>query len=69
MSEEQDAAVVDRVLAGDVQAFASIVRRWQGPLVTLAFRFCRDRDQAEEMAQGGNEKNNQRGYERRQKAN
>jgi RNA polymerase sigma-70 factor (ECF subfamily) len=52
MSEEQDAADVGHVLAGDVEAFAGIVRRWQGPLVTLAHRFCRDRDQAEEMAQG-----------------
>ncbi len=51
MSEEQDAANVGRVLAGDVEAFAGIVRRWQGPLVTLAFRFCRDRGRAEEMAQ------------------
>lgn len=51
MSEEQDAVDVNRVLAGDVEAFAGIVHRWQGPLVTLAFRFCRDRDQAEEMAQ------------------
>ncbi|MGB2986418.1 MAG: sigma-70 family RNA polymerase sigma factor [Phycisphaerae bacterium] len=51
MSEEQDAADVGRVLAGDVEAFAGIVRRWQGPLVTLAFRFCRDRGRAEEMAQ------------------
>lgn len=51
MSEQQDAADVARVLAGDVAAFAGIVRRWQGPLVTLAFRFCRDRDKAEDMAQ------------------
>ena len=51
MSEEQDAADSGRVLAGDVEAFARIVRRWQGPLVTLAFRFCRDRDRAVEMAQ------------------
>jgi RNA polymerase sigma-70 factor (ECF subfamily) len=51
MSEQQDAADVSRVLGGDVEAFAGIVRRWQGPLVTLAFRFCRDRGRAEEMAQ------------------
>jgi RNA polymerase sigma-70 factor (ECF subfamily) len=51
MSEEQDAESASRVLAGDTEAFAGIVRRWQGPLVTLAFRFCRDRHQAEEMAQ------------------
>ena len=51
MTEEQDAADVGRVLAGDVEAFTGIVQRWRGPLVTLAFRFCRDRDRAEEMAQ------------------
>jgi len=51
MSEELDAVDVDRVLAGETDAFAGIVRRWQGRLVTLAFRFSGDRDQAEEMAQ------------------
>ena len=40
-----------RVLAGDVQAFEGIVRRWQGPLVNMAWRYCRDRGRAEEMAQ------------------
>lgn len=48
---EDDAATVRCVLAGDVEAFASIVERWQGPLVNLAFRFCRDRAIAEDMAQ------------------
>ena len=51
MSEEQDVADVRRVLAGEAGAFAGIVHRWQGPLVTLAFRFCGDRHKAEEMAQ------------------
>jgi RNA polymerase sigma-70 factor (ECF subfamily) len=51
MSEKQDAADVDRVLSGEVDAFEGIVSRWQSPLVTLAFRFCRDRNRAEEMAQ------------------
>jgi RNA polymerase sigma-70 factor (ECF subfamily) len=46
-----DQAVVAAVLAGDTAAFAAIVRRWQGPLVNLAWRFCRDRGRAEEMAQ------------------
>ena len=46
-----DAADVQRVLGGDVQAFAGIVRRWQGPLVNMAWRYCRDRGRAEEMAQ------------------
>ena len=48
---DQDRDDVRRVLAGEVDAFEGIVRRWQGPLVNLAYRFCRDRGQAEEMAQ------------------
>ena len=51
MSAAEDQADVERVLAGDVSAFERIVRRWQGPLVNLAYRFCRDRGRAEEMAQ------------------
>jgi RNA polymerase sigma-70 factor (ECF subfamily) len=46
-----DLADVDRVLAGDVNAFEGIVRRWQGPMVNMAWRYCRDRGRAEEMAQ------------------
>jgi RNA polymerase sigma-70 factor (ECF subfamily) len=42
---------VERVLAGDVRAFEGIVCRWQGPLVNMAWRYCRDRGRAEEMAQ------------------
>lgn len=49
--QDLDRDDVRRVLAGDPDAFAGIVRRWQGPLVNLAYRFCRDRAQAEEMAQ------------------
>jgi RNA polymerase sigma-70 factor (ECF subfamily) len=48
---EADMADVERVLAGDVNAFEGIVRRWQGPLVNMAWRYCRDRGRAEEMAQ------------------
>lgn len=51
MSAEEDAEDVARVLAGDVSAFEAIVRRWQKPLVNLAYRFCRDRGRAEDMAQ------------------
>jgi RNA polymerase sigma-70 factor (ECF subfamily) len=46
-----DLAAVERVLAGEAQAFEGIVRRWQGPLVNMAWRYCRDRGLAEEMAQ------------------
>jgi RNA polymerase sigma-70 factor (ECF subfamily) len=48
---EADLADAERVLGGDVNAFEGIVRRWQGPLVNMAWRYCRDRGRAEEMAQ------------------
>jgi RNA polymerase sigma-70 factor (ECF subfamily) len=51
VAADDDRADVERVLAGDIAAFESIVRRWQGPLVNLAYRFCRDRSRAEDMAQ------------------
>ena len=48
---DPDAADVARVLAGEVRAFEGIVRRWQGPLINMAWRYCRDRGRAEELAQ------------------
>jgi len=51
VNADDDQAAVERVLAGDISGFEEIVRRWQAPLVNLAFRFCRDRGRAEEMAQ------------------
>ena len=48
---DEDRAVIASVLAGDTAAFAVLVRRWQGPLVNMAWRYCRDRGRAEEMAQ------------------
>ena len=46
-----DQADAASVLAGDTRAFEGIVRRWQSPLINLAYRFCRDRSRAEDMAQ------------------
>lgn len=46
-----DRCDVARVRAGDPAAFEGIVRRWQSPLINLAYRFCRDRGRAEDMAQ------------------
>ena len=51
MSATEDLADVERVLAGETASFEGIVRRWQGPLVNMAYRFCNDRGRAEEMAQ------------------
>jgi RNA polymerase sigma-70 factor (ECF subfamily) len=49
--DDEDAADASRVVAGDLAAFEGIVRRWQSRLVGLAWRFCRDRGTAEDMAQ------------------
>jgi len=51
VTADQDREDVHRVLEGDISSFGNIVRRWQNPLVNLAFRFCRDRQRSEEMAQ------------------
>lgn len=50
-NSSEDLAAIERVLAGDAVAFEVIVRRWQGPLVNMAWRYCRDRSRAEDMAQ------------------
>jgi len=50
-SAADDQLAVERVLTGDISGFEEIVRRWQSPLVNLAYRFCHDRGRAEEMAQ------------------
>lgn len=47
---DPDLVSVERVLAGNAAAFEGIVRRWQGPLVNMAWRYCRDRARAEELA-------------------
>jgi RNA polymerase sigma-70 factor (ECF subfamily) len=51
VSASDDQADVEKVLAGNVDAFENIVRRWQRPLINLAYRFCRDRGRAEDLAQ------------------
>ncbi len=47
----EDEESVTLVLAGDTAAFATLVRQWQGLLINMAWRFCRDRGRAEDMAQ------------------
>jgi RNA polymerase sigma-70 factor (ECF subfamily) len=51
VSASDDQADVEQVLNGNVDAFENIVRRWQSPLINLAYRFCRDRGRAEDLAQ------------------
>lgn len=51
MADDPDLDDVRRVLAGEVAAFEGIVRRWQGPMVSLGYRMTRDRQLAEDLAQ------------------
>ncbi len=51
LSASDDQTDVERVLSGEISAFEGIVRRWQGPLINLGYRFCHDRSRAEEMSQ------------------
>ena len=51
MHPADDQRDVALVLAGDTSAFEGIVRRWQSPLINLAYRFTRDRARAEDLAQ------------------
>jgi RNA polymerase sigma-70 factor (ECF subfamily) len=51
LGASDDEVDVERVLAGDIDAFEFIVSRWHRPLINLAYRFCRDAGRAEEMAQ------------------
>ena len=51
MGVREDREDVEKVLGGDVSAFERIVIRWQVPLINLAYRFCRDRGRAEDLAQ------------------
>lgn len=49
--DRDDAWAVSRTLGGDREAFAVIVRRYQGPVFRLMLRFTRDEGEAGEMAQ------------------
>ncbi|MRX47538.1 RNA polymerase sigma factor [Pedobacter puniceum] len=49
--ELTDIAIIDAVLAGDQQAYALLVKRYQRYVFTLALRFTKGREDAEEVAQ------------------
>ena len=51
MEKDRDVEDARRAQTGDAAAFEALVQRWQGPLLNLAYRFCRDRTLAEDMVQ------------------
>jgi RNA polymerase sigma-70 factor, ECF subfamily len=48
---ERDAALMLRVKEGDTAAFADLVDRYKGPVVSFVFRMLRDQTEAEDIAQ------------------
>jgi RNA polymerase sigma-70 factor (ECF subfamily) len=46
-----DTEIISKVLSGDQQAYAGLVNRYQNYVFTLALRFTKNREDAEEVAQ------------------
>jgi RNA polymerase sigma-70 factor (ECF subfamily) len=46
-----DSEIISRVLGGDQQAYAGLVNRYQNYVFTLALRFTKNREDAEEVSQ------------------
>jgi RNA polymerase sigma-70 factor (ECF subfamily) len=46
-----DIEIINRVLKGEQQAYAELVNRYQGYVFTLALRFTKNREDAEEVSQ------------------
>ncbi len=50
-TDTSDAKLMERVAAGDRGAFAQVIRRHQGPVLSVAYRYLGRREDAEEAAQ------------------
>ena len=48
---EGEKAIIERVLAGETDAFTVLVDRYQGPLISFLFHMVRDMDAARDLAQ------------------
>ncbi|RME56697.1 MAG: sigma-70 family RNA polymerase sigma factor, partial [Deltaproteobacteria bacterium] len=49
--ERDDREIIDRVLAGDKEAFREIVLRYQNRIYNMAYRFLGNREEAEDLSQ------------------
>ena len=48
---QNDTEIISKVLSGDQQAYATLVNRYQSYVFTLALRFTKNREDAEEISQ------------------
>ncbi|MFA6135299.1 MAG: sigma-70 family RNA polymerase sigma factor [Phycisphaerae bacterium] len=48
---QDEKAIIQRVLNGDVEAFRQIVERYQGPVIRMIGRFIRDKHACEDVGQ------------------
>ena len=46
-----ESAIINRVLAGDAQAFGGLVHRYQKPVISMSYHIINDRHLAEDIAQ------------------
>src|SRR5215510_14691733 len=51
LTGQNDNEIISQVLNGDHQAYAQLVNRYQSYVFTLALRFTKNREDAEEVAQ------------------
>ena len=50
-TELSDSELIARLNGGDQTAFTALVRRWEGPLVRIAYRITGDLAEAEDVRQ------------------
>ena len=51
MNHQSDQCVIDKVLKGDTNAYAVLVKRYENLVFTVALRVVKQREEAEELAQ------------------
>lgn len=49
--EDQDRLLLTRAVAGDEQAFAALVNKYRNRIFNFAYRYCNDRQEAEDLTQ------------------
>lgn len=51
MNNDDEAQLIEDILDGEAEAYAVLVRRYQGPIYALMTRMCRNREDASDLTQ------------------